>query len=274
VTTPQPIVNGNPAAARPRSLLPQEHGAWGQLAMPIASALLVGRPAPAALLLAAATVLAFLAHEPFLVLLGHRGKRAQGEDGTRARRLVRLLLCPAVACGAAGAWLAPWPARLALVASLALMSIVIALVLAKRERTVPGELTVVTTLALSGLAIALAGGAPLRVAAAVTVTWVLAFAASVFAVQVVLEHARSRGGRGSAVRNALAAVLVTGLGSGAAVRAGLGWVVPVAVAPPALLSVAVCLANFSPKHLRRLGWSLVAATSTTLLVLAIGLRAP
>jgi len=242
--------------------------------MPIASALLVGGPAPVALLLAAATVLAFLAHEPFLVLIGHRGKRAQGEDGARARRLVRFLLCPAVACGAAGAWLAPWPARLALVASLALMALVIALVLTNRERTVPGELTVVTTLALSGLAIALAGGAPLPAAAAVTVTWILAFAASVFAVQVVLERARSRSGSGPAVRNALAAVLVTGLGSGAAVRAGLGWVVPVAVAPPALLSVVVCLVHLSPKHLRRLGWSLVAATSITLLVLLIGLGAP
>ena len=67
-------------APRPRSLLPQEHGAWGQLAMPILSALALGAPSAAALLLTAATVLAFLAHEPWLVVLGHRGMRAKAED--------------------------------------------------------------------------------------------------------------------------------------------------------------------------------------------------
>src|SRR5207302_1656621 len=46
--------------------------------------LVVGRRTPAALMLAAAAVLAFLAHEPLLVLLGHRGPRAARDDRSRA----------------------------------------------------------------------------------------------------------------------------------------------------------------------------------------------
>ena len=258
---------------RPHSLLPHEHGAWGQLALPMASALALGGLAPAALLLAAATVLGFLAHEPWLVLLGHRGARALADDGARARRFLGWLLFAATLCGAVGAWLAPWPARLALLLPAALAAAVIGLVLAKRERTVPGELTVVSALATSGFAVALAGGASLRVAAAATLTWELAFAASVFAVQGVLERARSKEPIDSGPRNALAVALVTGLGSAAALAVGLGWVVPLAVAPTALLSLAVCMGLFSPRKLRRLGWGLVGATGVTLLVLVALLKA-
>ena len=257
---------------RPRSLLPQEHGAWGQMAMPLASALALGGPAPAAMLLALATVLGFLAHEPLLVVIGHRGARAQREAGPRARRVAWRLLWGAAVAGAAGTLLAPREARLALLVPAALVAGVAAFVLARRERTVPGELTVVTALASSGFAVTLAGGAPLRVAAAATATWMLAFAASVFAVQVVLVRAHSRGEAEHGARNAAVAAAIWLLGGAAALSAGLGWVVLLAVAPTALLSLVVCLAPFSARQLRTLGWGLVGATSATLVVLLVGLR--
>ncbi|HET9554746.1 MAG TPA: YwiC-like family protein [Anaeromyxobacteraceae bacterium] len=259
-------------APRPRSLLPQEHGAWGQLAMPLLSALAVGRPTAAALLLTAATVLGFLAHEPWLVTLGHRGLRATREEAPRARRVMWQLLAAAAATGGAGLLLAPLAARLALAVPALLVAAVIAFVLARKERTVPGELTVVTALASSGFSVALAAGAPLAAAAASTVTWVLAFAASVFAVQVVLVRGRSRGEAEHGVRNAAIAAVVAGGGSAIAVAAGLGWVVPAAVAPTALLSLLVCLAPFSARQLRTLGWALVGSTTATLVVLVAGLR--
>ncbi len=263
----------SPPAARERSLLPQEHGAWGQLAMPLLSALLIAGATPAALLLAAATVLGFLAHEPWLVALGHRGLRATRDDGPRARRVMWALLAGAAVTGGAGAWLAPSAARWALLVPAALACGVVGLVLARRERTVPGELTVVTALASSGLAVALAAGAPLRVAAAATATWVLAFATSVFAVQVVLARTLSRGETELGRRNGLAVVLVAGCGAAATAAAGLGWTVGVALAPTALLSLLVCLLPFSARQLRTLGWGLVASTTATLLVLVLGLRA-
>jgi hypothetical protein len=282
MTTPHPDeAPRNPVAApapaprpeaRHRSLLPREHGAWGQLAMPLVSALVLGGPAPAALLLAVATGLAFLAHEPWLVLLGHRGARAQAVDGSRARRAMRLALTAAVLTGLAGLWLAPAVARLALLLPTSLATAVGALVLARRERTVPGELTVVSAFASSGLAVALAGGAPLRAAAASTVTWLLAFAASVFAVQVVLVRARSAGEAEHGLRNAALVAAVAGGGSLLALAAGLGLAVPAGVAPTALLSLGVCLIPFSARRLRTLGWGLVGSTTVSLVVLLLMLQ--
>jgi tellurite resistance protein TehA-like permease len=49
-------------------------------------------------------------------------------------------------------------------------------------------------------------------------------------------------------------------------------VVPVAVAPTALLSLLVCLLPFSARQLRTLGWGLVASSTATLLLLVHGLR--
>jgi hypothetical protein len=275
MTSSMTIFAPSPAATpRPRSLLPQEHGAWGQLAMPLLTALVLGGPSPGALLLATATVLAFLAHEPWLVVLGHRGVRAQAEDGARARRALWRAIGAAGVCGLAGLWLSPMAARLALLFPAGLAAIVIALVLLKLERTVPGELAVVSALASSGFAVALAGGASLRVAAAATATWMLAFAASVFAVQVVLVRARSRGEDDHGLRNAALLAMIAGGGSALAVAAGLGWAVPAAVTPTALLSLLVCLAPFTARHLRVLGWALVGSTTASLLVLLLMLAAP
>jgi len=261
-----------PSTARPRSLLPQEHGAWGQLAMPLLSAYAIGGLAPAALLLGAATVLAFLAHEPWLVVLGHRGVRALRDDGSRARRVMWAYLAAAAATGLLGVWLAPPVARLALLVPAALAAVVVGFVLAKQERTVPGELTVVSALASSGFAVALAGGATLTAAAAATTTWVLAFASSVFAVHVVLVRALSKGEEEHRWRNAALAALVGGGGSAVALAAGLGWAVPAAVAPTLLLSLVVCLAPFSARQLRELGWGLVGSTTASLVVLVWMLR--
>lgn len=267
--TPLPTLGAEAPRTRPRSLLPQEHGAWGQLTLPLLSALLLGGATTSALLLALATVLGFLAHEPWLVLLGHRGARARDLEGRRAQRALWGALAGAAATGLPGAWLAPVQARVALLVPAMLAAAVVALVLARKERTIPGELTVVSALASSGFAVALAGGASLPVAAAATATWVLAFATSVFAVQVVLLTSAARGGRVVARRNALLVAVLYLAGSAAALAGGLGWVVPAAVSPTAGLSLVVCLGGFSPKQLKTLGWGLVGSTSATLLVLLL-----
>ena len=67
------------------SLLPKEHGAYGQIAFPLATAFVVAGVSTAGLLLAAAVVAGFLAHEPAAVLLGLRGARplVHGSDARR-----------------------------------------------------------------------------------------------------------------------------------------------------------------------------------------------
>jgi hypothetical protein len=53
--------------------------------------------------------------------------------------------------------------------------------------------------------------------------------------------------------------------------AGLPAALPLASAPPVVVSVAACLARIHPRRLRPLGWTLAAASAATLLVLALGL---
>ncbi len=254
-----------------RTLVPHEHGAYGQLAMPLLTALAIGRPRAGALLLTAGIVLAFLAHESLLVVLGQRGKRALEADAPRARRLLVRLGGLAAAAVLAGVKLAPPPARAAL-ALLALLSAAVALLVLRRlEKTIAGEVTVGCALASGGLVVALAGGAPLAWALACWITWTLAFAIATLAVQVVLLRARSRGARDPGRSHALASGVLLA-GAFALAAAGLPLAAPIALLPIASLSIAVCLARFSPKRLRELGWAMVGSSALTMVLLVAGLR--
>ncbi|MBK8937310.1 MAG: YwiC-like family protein [Polyangiaceae bacterium] len=73
-----------------RSLMPREHGAYGQLVLPAAAALIAWPSFGGAALAVAATAM-FLAHEPALVLLGQRGARARAELGAAARSRLTVL---------------------------------------------------------------------------------------------------------------------------------------------------------------------------------------
>lgn len=252
-------------------MLPHEHGAWGQLAMPLLTALAIGRPSPSAALLALAVVLAFVAHEPALVLLGQRGARVLAEERGRAVRWLAWTAAPAILSGGAGAALAPAPARAALGIPLALGAVVAGLVVRRREKTVAGEIAVLAALASASLAVALAGGAPLRSAAAAALAWLLAFAAATLAVQVVVVRVRSKGRRDPGRRHAVLAALLVALGA-ALSAAGLPRALALATLPTAALSVAVCLSRVSPKRLRELGWAIVGSSALTLAILVAGLR--
>jgi hypothetical protein len=240
--------------------------------MPLLSGLALARPTLPGALIAAATILGFLAHEPWLVALGHRGERARVQDGARALRLMAGLLAAAGVTGATGLWLAAPSVRLAALLPAALAALVILLVLLERERTIPGELTVAFALAGAGGVVALASGAPPAAATAAFATWATAFGCTVFAVQTVLVSARSRGERSPGALHAAFVVTTAIGGSVAAFHAGLGWRVAAAVLPTAALSLVVCLGRFPAARLRALGWSLVGATSATLLVLLLTSR--
>jgi hypothetical protein len=259
------------APAAHRSMLPHEHGAWGQLAMPLLTAFAIGRPTLAALALATAIVAAFLAHEPAIVLLGQRGRRARDENANRARRWLVALGALGVVAGAAGIALSPPAGRVALVVPAALGVVIVGLLLARREKTVAGETAVAAALASSGAAVALAGGAEREDAIAAAIVWTLGFAAATLAVQVILVRVRSKGARDPGRRHAALAALLAAVALGLS-AAGLPTAIAWATLPTAVLSIVVSLARFSPKRLRELGWALVASSTLTLVILVVGLR--
>src|SRR5512144_1204189 len=131
----------NAAAPPPRrALVPREHGAYGQLAMPLVAALAIGRPTLASAALTVAFVAAFVAHESLLVVAGQRGRRALEVDGPRARRTLSLLGAVALAAAAVGVALAPVAARAALVAPALLAGAVGWLAVRRLEMTTGGEM--------------------------------------------------------------------------------------------------------------------------------------
>jgi YwiC-like protein len=81
-------------------VLPREHGAYSQMALPLVTSLVVARAAPPALFVAVAVVCGFLAHEPLLLLMGGRGVRARHAAGSRAAIWFATTLCAMVAFAA------------------------------------------------------------------------------------------------------------------------------------------------------------------------------
>jgi hypothetical protein len=264
-------VTARPHASREMLLLPREHGAWSQLLVPLACALALGRPGPAAWLLAVAALLAFVAHEPLLVLLGLRGARVRAEHGARAGRWLAALGAGAAVAGVLGLLLAPRVARLGAIVPLALAAGVGWLVARRAEKTVAGEIAVAAALAAAASVVALAAGVAPRAALAATLAWTLLAAAATLAVHVILVRARSKGARDPGPVHATGAALL-GLAAVALAGAGMPWALPVAVAPAVLLSIGMSLVPPSPRRLRQLGWTLVGASLWALAVLVAGLR--
>jgi hypothetical protein len=246
------VVAAHPAA---RSLAPKEHGAYGQLAFPLITALSAARPSVAAVLLALAAVLVFVAHEPVLIVLGQRGPRARREDGPRAVRRLVLLGSLAAASGGAGTWLAPADARWAIAFALVLATLAGGFVAARLERTAVGEIVAAAALCGAAVPVALASSVPLAVALAAFFAWSSGFAAVTLGVRAAVAHAKAP--RSVFVR--AAGVLAVTIGIVAAYVA-MGRPLLLAGLPLALASGATAIAAPHPRHLKRVGWVLVAAS--------------
>lgn len=246
-----------PPQAPARSLTPREHGAWGQLGVPLLTALALARPTLAAVAWATAAVLIFLAHEPFLVALGHRGPRALREDGARARRRLIALCAPGVILGVTGLAMAPPDARIALALPLMLGAAVTAFIFRDAERSIPGETVAAAALASTGVPVALCDGVPRASALGVWGAWLVGFALVTPAVRSVIVHARTPTPRG----RRLATLAPSSLALVVLAIFAPRWCA-VAATPFALASLVLVLAPPSPKHLKRVGWALVAASLT------------
>ncbi|HET7753099.1 MAG TPA: YwiC-like family protein [Anaeromyxobacteraceae bacterium] len=264
-----------PARAGERArtpLIPREHGAYGQLGMSLVAALAIGGLGVAPVALALAAILAFVAHESLLVLLGQRGRRVKDEEGPRARTLLAILGGLAAASGLVGLWLAPNEARLGLLPPIVLLAVVAWLVVNKLEKTAAGEMAVGAALASSGLAVALAGGAPRAAAMASCFVWTMGFAMATMSVQAVLLRARSKGREDRGERKAIAIGGLLAFAFGVSLLAGFPLAAPAALVPTAALSIAICVRRPSPRKLREMGWAMVASSAFTLVVLVMSLR--
>jgi hypothetical protein len=240
--------------------------------MPLATGLALGRPGAAALLLVAGVVLAFLAHEPLLVVLGQRGLRVRDALGKLAARRLAQLGSAAVVAGVAGLALAPPAARLAAIGPAALALPVAPLVLRRLEKTTAGELLVAAALSAAAAPVALAGGAPAAWAWGAAVTWFASFAAATLPVRATLLWARTKGARELRPLAAAGAAAIGAAAIAAGAAGALPWPAALGVLPTAAAAAVVALLRVRPQRFTAVGWSLVAASAATLLVLVVGFR--
>lgn len=259
---------GAPRPRHRRSLAPREHGAYGQLAVPMAAALASAWPGPAALLLAASAWALFFAHEPALVLLGRRGDRVRVEERSRAATRMLVLGAAAAGLGAAGCLLAPRAVLWAALPPVVLGAVFGFLVALGRERSAGGEVLAAVTLAGVAFPIALASGLQGAAAARAWLVWSLGFVALVPPVRAI--GARRRG-RSSVLLKLLPAAAAAGI-AGALLGAVLAPLDLVALAPLLLAGAWLAVAPPDPRHLRRVGWTIVGATLLTAGVLVLTAR--
>lgn len=252
-----------------RSLLPREHGAYFQLGIPLITAYLRCAANLAMLELTAAAALAFLANEPLLVVLGHRGRRLYEQGGDRARLRLAVLVPSAIALALLGLVRAPWAA--AAVAGIVAAPAVAVFTLAWRraEHTCAGELLAAVALTGATAPVLVAGGMAPGAALAIWLGWSLGFAATVLAVRrVIARHKRQ-----ARAPRTLGWVLGPALVAAAVGCAMVGERVPgIAIAAPlAALAGVLVIAHPAATRLRAIGVAIAvaAAGSGAIVMLAI-----
>ena len=171
-------------------MLPREHGVYGQLLIPVGTALAIGQLRPVALALASAAVCVFLAHEPLLVLLGMRGRRAARVLFPSARRLLAILAVAAVALGVATLVFVPAPVRLMLIVPATFAVALLVTIAGGREHTIAGEVLSALTLASLAAPVAMAAGAARAAALTCAAVYAVGFVCATITVHAVIMHTR------------------------------------------------------------------------------------
>jgi hypothetical protein len=249
------------------SLFPKEHGAYGQITVPLITAFLVAGVSTTGLLIAAAVSAGFLAHEPASVLIGARGARAKRDLRQRALRWLGCTLAVGVAATVGVVLTMDAGLRFSMIVPIAPAVLLAILAARGREKSWPGE--VAAALAFSGAAVpvSLAAGASLETAAVVAIPFALLFVTSTLAVRVVILQVRAGGHLQAAMATRRAALSVAaggGIVLGLLAAAGLlAASVLVAATPGLLIGAAIAAYPPAPAHLRRIGWALVAASAVT-----------
>lgn len=250
--------------ALPRGALrPREHGAYAQLIFPQLTALLIAGPLPTSLLWCVAVIAGFFLHEPVIVLLGHRGSRAQRQRSHAARQYALRLVLLAVLSSIAALLFASTPARIAIFACLLAILPLAWLVFTKRSKTVLGELLAAGIFAASSLPILLEGGVSRSMALTHAATWTAIFAMGTLTVRGVIQHRK-------APQGAMRLPFITTLVALAAALAFLPGGFVLAWVPTALTAFVLCAFPPHPRRLRTLGFTLVG-TSTVAMVILIAL---
>jgi hypothetical protein len=252
-----------------RALLPREYGAYAELAFPLLLAFLAGGVSVAGVGFALAAVSWFLVREPLAVLAGVRGVRLETALAAPARRSAILLGALGTVAAAAAMIAAPPVARLSALVPGGAAALLAPALVRGRAKSLGSELLVATALSAVLVPVGISGHMTPRLAWGGAAVWAASFVLATLAVHAV--KARAKPGRGTWTVRAAPALglgVVAGALGGAAVGR-LPAFFAFAALPSALLVLGVIALGTHPRHLRRVGWSLVAADGVTLALLLL-----
>ena len=251
-------------------LLPREHGAYAQLGFPLLTGLLYARGDLGAVGFAVAAIAVFLAHEPIAVLAGVRGKRLQEQLGDAARKRVLALGAAGVLGLVAAIGLAPPRAWMAALLPGGLSLLLLPALGTRKLKSLPAETLVAAVFSTSVIPLALSGPTTWRAAGVAAAVWFAAVLPAIFSVHAIKVAFK---GKEEGRWTLTAAPLSAGIAIVAAVAAAV--VLPpwahdaLAVLPPALAVMVLSAIRPHPKHLKRVGWTMVAADTLTLALLVV-----
>jgi hypothetical protein len=254
---------------------PKEHGAYGQFALPVLTALGGAGVSAAGVSVSVAAAACFVAHESALILLGLRGQRARREH---TRTAVRWFACCAVTAAIAGMLsilTMPPTVRWSLGVAIVPASLLAIAMVRGHEKSWYGEMLAAVAFSALAVPIAMAAGAPLRTGAAIGLPFALLFVTSTLAVRTAILRVRGGGDvlATRATRRGTVGILIAGT-TGIAWLCALG-ILPastfLATVPGLVLVLALVVRPPQPRRLRVVGWTLVAASMIAAVVLIVNL---
>jgi hypothetical protein len=251
-----------------KHLIPREHGAYAELGFPLLTGLVLGSPGVASWLFVIAAALLFLANEPLLVLLGARGQRLLAELHGSARRQLVVLGLAGGAAGIGALRLAPPESALLALVPAAFAAGLVPVVLARRLKSLPGEILAAAAFSGMHLPVAAAGGVTGVLLWGPAVMWFVATVVATLSVHAI--KARVTGAAPWVVPAAAwAAFLALGATVATAVWAPDWRAVALATSLPLAGVAVINRLALSPKKLKHVGWTLVAANAVAVTLLAV-----
>lgn len=236
-------------------LYPKEHGAYAILGVPLIVAMLIVGLTPLTLLFSIASVCAFLAHEPMLILTGGRGHRARMATPQARPLLIRRLIV-AVSCGLLAFTLSLPLAQAGMSLCLLFASIEVAVAATGKSRTLAAQLIGLAGLTLPSAVLLTIGGLEIEVASQFWLIWFSGRVATTASVRTVIARHRKNISASHTARvcDALLVAVIMICGGGMLVGTQQ-WLITI----PLLVS-AVVLRTLSPhpRCLKQVGWSLLA----------------
>ena len=258
------------------SLLPKEHGAYGQMTFPLLTAMVVSGVSVGSLFFVLSVIAGFVLHEPLLVVLGLRGPRARREQGRVAIWWVVALTLVLVLAGAVALrWMGP-STRIWIALPLVPAVYIFIAAISGKGKTVAAEIAVAIAFSLTAVPLCLLGGPSLVAGILIALAFATNFVLATLAVRVVIAKVRGGGDPRlvAAMRRAVYIVALA-IAIGAALAASRGRIpwLPLASLIPGIATACWVAANPPPPtRLKAVGWTLVSVSTIVMLLLVITLR--